>query len=491
MASNPDGRPGETVNHSGPEDSQPVHPNRVFPALAWVGIVILVGIIITLNTLVPTSLEEDTEEDSLGLLMMRLQARYIVGTSLWTPDSEKIYDASAVLNIGTIPQRQRYIVLAAELSGPAEAARLLSTLDEMIRQETLLAPDTVTYTDSDQQIQQILHRLYTDLTPATLSPADTDLLLERLDWFGELALNPTGGLDEAARDEVMASSTRVFFILIAALIAGILAMGLGLVMLVTVIVLGFTGRLSSGFERARSRSGIYAETFAIWIGLFFILQFAASVLPTGMLGSAIAFFASLLALYWPVMRGVAWIDVRHDIGLTYGRRPALEPLVGIGGYLMALPLLAVGVLCTLLLMTIQSFILGPPPVFAPGGAPAHPIVLELADGSLWVKLQILLLASVAAPIVEETMFRGVLYRHLRDATSHWGIALSVFFSATLNGLLFAAIHPQGWVAIPALMALAYSFLLLREWRGTLVPAIIVHGISNGVVMLTLLAVLSG
>jgi membrane protease YdiL (CAAX protease family) len=258
-----------------------------------------------------------------------------------------------------------------------------------------------------------------------------------------------------------------------------------------VIVLGLKGRLSSGIEPGRTRSGIYAETFAVWIGLFFAFQFAASALPTGMLGAAIGFFGSLLALYWPILRGVSWVDVRHDIGWTVGQKPALEPLFGIGGYLMALPLMAVGVLCTLLFMTIEAFVVGPPPLFAPGGTPAHPIVLEIANASLWTKFQILLLASVAAPIVEETMFRGVLYRHLRDATAHWGLALSVLFSASLNGFIFAAIHPQGWVAIPALMALAYSFLLLREWRGTLIPSIIVHGTSNGVVMVTLLAVLNG
>ena len=84
----------------------------------------------------------------------------------------------------------------------------------------------------------------------------------------------------------------------------------------------------------------------------------------------------------------------------------------------------------------------------------------------------------------------VLYRYLRDVTTPWGLAPSVIFSTTLNGFLFAAVHPQGWVAIPALMALAYAFLLLREWRGTLIPAIIVHGMSNGLVMLTLIALLN-
>ena len=36
--------------------------------------------------------------------------------------------------------------------------------------------------------------------------------------------------------------------------------------------------------------------------------------------------------------------------------------------------------------------------------------------------------------------------------------------------------------MPALMALACGFTLMREWRGTVVPSMIIHGISNGLVM---------
>jgi membrane protease YdiL (CAAX protease family) len=52
------------------------------------------------------------------------------------------------------------------------------------------------------------------------------------------------------------------------------------------------------------------------------------------------------------------------------------------------------------------------------------------------------------------------------------------------------IHPQGLEAVPILMALAFTFCLVREWRGSLVPAMIAHGISNGLV-LTLLILAMG
>jgi membrane protease YdiL (CAAX protease family) len=203
----------------------------------------------------------------------------------------------------------------------------------------------------------------------------------------------------------------------------------------------------------------------------------------GMLPAAGAMFLSLLALLWPVLRGIPWRQVREDIGWTLGRRPALEPLIGVGCYIMALPLAAVGLMITLILMLLQQ---GPAAAgvdnpFTPPTYPAHPVVETLAFGDLWSRLQVVLLASVAAPIMEETMFRGVLYRHLREATRRWGGALSFIVSGTLVSFIFAVVHPQGWVAVPVLMALAYGFTIAREWRGTLIPAMVGHGLSNGLV----------
>jgi membrane protease YdiL (CAAX protease family) len=56
------------------------------------------------------------------------------------------------------------------------------------------------------------------------------------------------------------------------------------------------------------------------------------------------------------------------------------------------------------------------------------------------------------------------------------------FSTVLTAFIFALIHPQGWVAIPALMGLAIGFTLAREWRGTLIPCLVMHGVSNGIVL---------
>jgi membrane protease YdiL (CAAX protease family) len=98
-------------------------------------------------------------------------------------------------------------------------------------------------------------------------------------------------------------------------------------------------------------------------------------------------------------------------------------------------------------------------------------------------LQIFFLASIVAPIVEETMFRGVLYRHLREATRWLDPVASILISALVSSFIFAVIHPQGVLYVPVLMALALGFVLAQEWRGTLLPGIVGHGLNNGLVLL--------
>ncbi len=118
----------------------------------------------------------------------------------------------------------------------------------------------------------------------------------------------------------------------------------------------------------------------------------------------------------------------------------------------------------------------------PEGLPVHPIVFVLLGSDWCTRLQVYFLACFVAPVVEETMFRGVLYRHLREATAAgMGFFVSVMFSAIVVSFIFAVIHPQGIIAVPALMALAFGFTLIREWRGTLVPGMVAHGLNNGLV----------
>jgi membrane protease YdiL (CAAX protease family) len=105
------------------------------------------------------------------------------------------------------------------------------------------------------------------------------------------------------------------------------------------------------------------------------------------------------------------------------------------------------------------------------GEPVSHPAIEEASGDAGVRFHLFLAACVWAPFVEEAVFRGAFQRYLRSR-------LPRVASAALVGLLFAAVHPQGLAAIPALMAIGGWFALLREWRGSLVPCIAAHAVHN-------------
>jgi membrane protease YdiL (CAAX protease family) len=117
---------------------------------------------------------------------------------------------------------------------------------------------------------------------------------------------------------------------------------------------------------------------------------------------------------------------------------------------------------------------------------SHPIVEQIAAGDIGIIIFVLLTACIGAPIIEETVFRGVLYRHLREMslkTKRW---ISVIMATLVNSFIFAAIHPQGWTAIPVLAALAVGFSWAREWRGSLVAPMTMHAMNNGFIGLLML-----
>jgi membrane protease YdiL (CAAX protease family) len=174
-----------------------------------------------------------------------------------------------------------------------------------------------------------------------------------------------------------------------------------------------------------------------------------------------------VAFLWPLVRRVPWADLRHGLGWTAGRGWPREIGAGVLGYLAGLPLLASGAVVTLLLQRLS------------GADTTHPIVNEITRGGTWRVVQLFVLAAVWAPVVEETMFRGSFYHHLRSRFP-WPVA------AALVGVLFAAIHPQGWAAIPVLGAIGFSFAAMREWRASIIAPAIAHAINNGAMTVLLL-----
>jgi membrane protease YdiL (CAAX protease family) len=464
-------------------------PRKGQPLLAWLVILAVVGFILG-----RARTDNPIEKQKYDLLTARLQGRYLVGIeqlqkqlSSGQSNEDLVYkQAREALDQHTFAERLRFVVLAGEFKGPDEARQQLRQLNERYRQQCGAPPD------EDARTAQLLDHLYRlrQQQPSALSslPAEErQELRQRLGWFGELALTPADDSDAAERAAVLAPAYRTVYALVSGGV-GMLGLALlGLVLLVTLFVLWFLHRLPGGLTTGVPHGGIYAETFAVYMLVFLGLSAAGhygiqwSGLKHGTIAlSGLAALGSLGALVWPMLRGVPWRQVRRDIGWIKGRRPWLEPLFGVGCYALSLPLLFIALGIVLLLTRLRDQLGWGPEEFGPSNAPAHPIVLWVSNAGWWVWLEVLFVAAVVAPLVEETMFRGVLYRHLREASSRLRSASSVFVSVLITSFLFAVIHPQGVLAVPALMALALAFALMREWRVTLIPAMVAHSVNNTV-----------
>ena len=98
-----------------------------------------------------------------------------------------------------------------------------------------------------------------------------------------------------------------------------------------------------------------------------------------------------------------------------------------------------------------------------------------ADDSVVLLALTGLVVCVAAPLVEEFLFRGYMFTALRNWRGLWP-------AAVINGILFGGIHvfssPVG--AIVPLMVFGFGLCLLYARTGSLYPCIAVHAINNAI-----------
>ena len=319
---------------------------------------------------------------------------------------------------------------------------------------------------------------------AALEPGVRDGLRNRHGWFGELALS--AGLDDndPARAPILARATRtmlaIFTIVAVVGVAGLV----GLVLLILALIRRTSGGLRDRYHPPAPGGSVYLEAFALFLaGFLLLIPLSVAVERVAGPGSSdmLAWLLALAAL-WPLARGTPWRKHRYAMGWHAGAGVAREIGAGIMGYLAGLPIFALGVLLLLAVMFVISAVrsaLGMPP----SEPLSHPIVNEIAKGGVWGAVKLYLLAAVWAPLVEESIFRGALYHHLRGR-------LRPLSSGLLVGFVFAVIHPQGIAAVPALMALAVVFSLMREWRGSLIAPITAHALHNGTLVTAMLVALS-
>ncbi|MEW5883104.1 MAG: type II CAAX endopeptidase family protein [Armatimonadota bacterium] len=202
---------------------------------------------------------------------------------------------------------------------------------------------------------------------------------------------------------------------------------------------------------------------------FFVFLLIYTVVPVVlMIGLSSAFGEGLgtrlmvMALAAPVVLAaifLPWLGVRlrpGHIGISlrgFGRMA----LWGVGGWLANLPVL-------LVLFAVTMFLSRWLP------SASHPLGEELSSpGGVAISL---IVAAVIAPLIEEVVFRGMLFQGL-------GLRLrGVLWPVVLSSLAFASVHPQGpatWVVLGWIGAMG---CLLVHQTGSLIPAIVMHALHN-------------
>jgi membrane protease YdiL (CAAX protease family) len=185
--------------------------------------------------------------------------------------------------------------------------------------------------------------------------------------------------------------------------------------------------------------------------------------PWHFLAPFIAYYG--LVLIWPALR-----------------RTAQRPRVGrLGG----MPLLAATQLAALTLAGIAIF-----------QATVDPDVTELAwsipvngfthltqwagvsDDSIWGIILAGICFSLFNPVLEELIFRGVLY----DAVSaEWGVAVAIGVTSGLFGLVHMHGYPPGPIGAALAGLLGLGLGLIRWWTGGLGLAIACHIVADAII----------
>lgn len=398
-------------------------------------------------------------------------------------------------------ERFRAVVVVGELDGPARA------VDQLIRLRTFLDTPTQTSIDDSRLARptdQERDELHKDIDLAqslyergagALSNADADRLRVRHGWFGKLLFS-TGLPDtDPAREPLIKNGIQLMVLLLGVLVLGVLIVIGGFVAFTIAVVRVITKGLPRRFTPPAPGGSVYIETAALFFAGFLVLKFViGAVSSAANLDSArtlqFALGAQWLILpviFWPIARGVPAKAHFQMLGLHRGEGVVREVLAGLFGYLAGLPVLLFAMLVTAALIIIRGSVSGGGPGGSGGGGtpiapPENPVLDVVSKGGLTVAM-LYALATLWAPIVEESVFRGALFRYMRSY-----VPLGV--AAILSTLAFGFAHGYEWLALGPVFALGFNFAIMREWRGSLIGPVVAHALHNGTVLAIVITLLS-
>lgn len=227
------------------------------------------------------------------------------------------------------------------------------------------------------------------------------------------------------------------------------------------------------------------EVRPIDMALFVCLVLGFAYIASGLLAQAYAYFAGKAlegeSLPFLIVSGfglqigclLAWAMFRLIVPFENRNIPmssAASALWGAGGFVSAY-------LAIVPLMLIWRAVLE---VFNFEYDFQLPVLLVQEGGSPWEIALMSVLVVVGAPIGEELVYRGALYRYLHRR-------LSPSYSIALASALFALMHFNLYSFVP-LFVLSVGLCLVYRITGNLVSSIVMHGCFNAMNLILMLTV---
>lgn len=175
------------------------------------------------------------------------------------------------------------------------------------------------------------------------------------------------------------------------------------------------------------------------------------------LSAQVALGAVFLYLVWSVLRrrhrgfeavGLRFWSLRRDL------------LFGVAAYIRVLPLVLAAILTVALVLAKL------------GVSFERSAVQEMAAESVRNAASVIAFAAMAsavAPVLEETLFRGLLYTALRERLGFWPAGM-------ISAVCFAMMHAPAARLPTAVLGMALAWMYERS--GSLVPAIGAHALHN-------------
>lgn len=112
--------------------------------------------------------------------------------------------------------------------------------------------------------------------------------------------------------------------------------------------------------------------------------------------------------------------------------------------------------------------------WAVGGEPTE--IDQIVSSSTAARISLALLATLTAPLVEETVYRGVLYSAFQRVT---GMRWAIVIVASLFTLVHVYQYRHNLGVIAAISMFSLSLTFMRAYSGRLLPCYVMHLVFNG------------